>query len=144
MQLTQNFKLSEFTRSATASARGIDNTPSEKVVANLKSLCENVLQPLRDEFGAITIGSGYRCPKVNAIVGGVKNSQHMTGQAADIHLPNLEVGKKWFEWLKTHVEYDQLIWERDSPKSSHYWIHVSFRSDGKNRKQCIPLLNKHS
>ena len=144
MQLSENFSLAEMTRSATAKRYGIDNTPNEEQIENLKALCKNVLQPLRDEFGPITIGSGFRSKAVNnhPLVGGASKSQHMKGEAADIHLPSIEIGKKWFAWLQTHVVYDQLIWERDSPKSNHYWIHVSF-SRTKNRMNVIPLLNKH-
>ena len=125
MQLSPHFKLVEFTRSATAQARHIDNTPNEEQIKNLKFLCDNVLEPLREQFGPIIIGSGFRCLALNTAVGGVKNSQHKTGEACDIHLPSNEVGKKY-------------------PRSNHYWIHVSIKRSGKNRKQVIPLLNKHS
>lgn len=144
MQLSPHFKLVEFTRSATAQARHIDNTPNEEQIKNLKFLCDNVLEPLREQFGPIIIGSGFRCPALNTAVGGVKNSQHKTGEACDIHLPSIEVGKKYFEFLKKLPIFDQLIWERDNPRSNHYWIHVSIKRSGKNRKQLIPLLNKHS
>ena len=144
MQLSPHFKLVEFTRSATAQARHIDNTPNEEQIKNLKFLCDNVLEPLREQFGPIIIGSGFRCPALNTAVGGVKNSQHTTGEACDIHLPSIEVGKKYFEFLKKLPIFDQLIWERDNPRSNHYWIHVSIKRSGKNRKQVIPLLNKHS
>ena len=144
MQLSPHFKLVEFTRSATAQARHIDNTPDEEQIKNLKFLCDNVLEPLREQFGPIIIGSGFRCPALNTAVGGVKNSQHKTGEACDIHLPSIEVGKKYFEFLKKLPIFDQLIWERDNPRSKHYWIHVSIKRSGKNRKQVIPLLNKHS
>lgn len=144
MQLSPHFKLVEFTRSATAQARHIDNTPNEEQIKNIKFLCDNVLEPLRQQFGPIIIGSGFRCPALNTAVGGVKNSQHKTGEACDIHLPSIEVGKKYFEFLKTLPAFDQLIWERDNPRSNHYWIHVSIKRSGKNRKQVIPLLNKHS
>ena len=144
MQLSPHFKLVEFTRSATAQARHIDNTPNEEQIKNLKFLCDNVLEPLREQFGPIIIGSGFRCPALNTAVGGVKNSQHTTGEACDIHLPSIEVGKKYFEFLKKLPIFDQLIWERDNPRSNHYWIHVSVKRSGKNRKQVIPLLNKHN
>lgn len=133
----------EFTRSATAQARHIDNTPDEEQIKNLKFLCDNVLEPLREQFGPIIIGSGFRCPALNIAVGGVKNSQHKSGEACDIHLPSIEVGKKYFEFLKKLPIFDQLIWERDNPRSNHYWIHVSIKRSGKNRKQVIPLLNKN-
>ena len=144
MQLSPHFKLVEFTRSATAQARHIDNTPDEEQIKNLKFLCDNVLEPLREQFGPIIIGSGFRCPALNTAVGGVKNSQHKTGEACDIHLPSIEVGKKYFEFLKKLPIFDQLIWERNNPRSNHYWIHVSIKRSGKNRKQVIPLLNKHN
>ena len=144
MQLSPHFKLVEFTRSATAQARHIDNTPDEEQIKNLKFLCDNVLEPLREQFGPIIIGSGFRCPALNTAVGGVKNSQHKSGEACDIHLPSIEVGKKYFEFLKKLPIFDQLIWERDNPRSNHYWIHVSIKRSGKNRKQVIPLLNKHN
>ena len=144
MHLSPHFKLVEFTRSATAQARHIDNTPNEEQIKNLKFLCDNVLEPLREQFGPIIIGSGFRCPALNTAVGGVKNSQHKSGEACDIHLPSIEVGKKYFEFLKKLPIFDQLIWERNNPRSNHYWIHVSIKRSGKNRKQVIPLLNKHS
>lgn len=144
MQLSPHFKLVEFTRSATAQARHIDNTPNEEQIKNLKFLCDNVLEPLREQFGPIIIGSGFRCLALNTAVGGVKNSQHKSGEACDIHLPSIEVGKKYFEFLKKLPIFDQLIWERNNPRSNHYWIHVSIKRSGKNRKQVIPLLNKHS
>lgn len=144
MQLSPHFKLVEFTRSATAQARHIDNTPNEEQIKNLKFLCDNVLEPLREQFGPIIIGSGFRCPALNTAVGGVKNSQHKSGEACDIHLPSIEVGKKYFEFLKKLPIFDQLIWERNNPRSNHYWIHVSVKRSGKNRKQVIPLLNKHN
>lgn len=143
MQLSPHFKLVEFTRSATAQARHIDNTPNEEQIKNLKFLCDNVLEPLREQFGPIIIGSGFRCLALNTAVGGVKNSQHKTGEACDIHLPSIEVGKKYFEFLKKLPIFDQIIWERDNPRSNHYWIHVSIKRSGNNRKQVIPLLNKH-
>lgn len=144
IQLTPHFKLSEFTKSSTASARGIDNTPNDEQVKNLKALCENVLEPLRQYFNVpIIIGSGFRCPKLNAAVGGVKNSQHQTGEAADIHIPDEATGKRWFVWLMDNVHFDQLIWEKSTPTSKHHWIHVSFSNSRKQRMQVIQNLIKN-
>lgn len=141
-QLTPHFKLSEFTRSATATARKIDNSPSEQVISNLKLLCEQVLEPLREYFNCpIVIGSGYRCPKLNSAVGGVKNSQHMTGEACDIHLPDENTGKRWFLWMMDNLKFDQLIMEKSTPSSTRYWIHVSF-SRTRCRQQVIHNLVK--
>lgn len=155
MKLTAHFNLSEFTRSETASERHIDNTPTASAVTNLKHLCEQVLEPLRCWYGKpITIGSGYRCPKLNAAVGGVKNSQHMTGEAADLQVV-LNVSKsnpeaynaelrRLFDFIKSNLPYDQLILERNKPTSKTYWIHVSCKKDiTRNRKQVIVGLVKN-
>ena len=125
MQLSNNFRLSEFTRSDTAKRLGIENECSSvEQVLNLAYLCHMVLQPLRDKFGPIRITSGYRCPKLNHAVGGVKNSQHLRGEAADIYLPSVEKGLEYLAFLKTLPAVDQLIWERNG---NVCWIHVSAR-----------------
>ena len=138
LQLSPHFKLSEFTRSRTAEAAGIDNRIPEALIPNLVTLCEAVLEPLRQHAGKpITISSGYRCPRLNALVGGVANSQHLSGEAADLHLPSLAVGREWFNWIATHCSYDQLLWER---RGSTRWIHVSCRSDPRrNRGEALSL-----
>lgn len=143
MRLTEHFKLSEFTNSSTATARCINNTPNEQQIANLKRICEEILEPLRAFAGQpIIIGSGYRSPALNKAVGGVKNSQHMTGEAADIHLPDNATGRKWFLWMMDNLKFDQLIMEKSTPSSTRYWIHVSF-SRNRCRQQVIQNLVKH-
>ena len=87
MQLSENFRLKEFIESPTAERLGIDNRPDWEAVINLRNLCREVLQPLRDHEGKpIHINSGYRCPELNEAVHGVGDSQHLRGEAADIHL----------------------------------------------------------
>jgi len=142
IQLTEHFKLSEFINSPTAKARGIDNTPSESVINNLRNLCEQVLEPLRVAMGVpITIGSGYRCPALNKAVGGVSNSQHMTGEAADIHLPSTAIGREWMKWIMMETDFDQCIFETADKK--RFWIHVSCKTDRtKNRHHVISYLLK--
>ena len=141
-RISKNFTLEEFTTSDTAKAKGISNIPSTQQVANLCALVHHVLQPLRDAMGQeIKIGSGYRCPKLNAAVGGVSNSQHLNGEAADLCIDGDKLkGKRWFDWIKAHVVFDQLIMEHNAKGS--YWVHVSYRADGKNRKQVIENLLK--
>jgi uncharacterized protein YcbK (DUF882 family) len=89
--MTEDFTLQEFTRSRTATRLGIDNTPDESAIENLNRLCQQFLQPVRNHFGEpIIITSGYRCPKLNEAVGGVPDSYHVTGEAADftlVHMP---------------------------------------------------------
>ena len=146
MQLSNNFRLSEFTRSDTAKRLGIVNECSSvEQVLNLAYLCHMVLQPLRDRFGPIRITSGYRCPELNRAVGGASNSQHMRGEAADIHLPSVEKGKEYLAFLKTLPSVDELIWER---KGNTHWIHVSAkrlrRTENGNRKTEIGKLAHRS
>ena len=91
----------------------------------------------------IIIGSGYRSPASNKAVGGVANSQHMTGEAADIHIPDEATGKRWFVWLMDNVPFHQLIWEKSTPSSTHHWIHVAFKRTGINKQQVIHNLIKY-
>ena len=134
MKLTENFTLNELVYSATAEKNKIDNRPSVQVVANLKALCENVLQPLRNALGCpIVITSGFRCAILNKKVGGQSNSQHLIGQAADLVVPQKNL-KDVFNYIKSHLNYDQLLYEYSKTDK---WIHVSFRNDGHNRKQAI-------
>jgi hypothetical protein len=144
IRISKNFTLEEFTASTTAKAKGITNVPSTQQMANLCALVHHVLQPLRDAMGhEVKIGSGYRCPRLNQAVGGVSNSQHLNGEAADLCIDGDKTkGRKWFTWIQTHCDFDQLIWEHNAKGT--YWVHVSYRSDGKNRKQVIGDLLKKS
>ena len=141
--ISKNFTLEELTASATATAKGIRNNPGQTDIINLCALVHRVLQPLRDAMGQpIKIGSGFRSLALNMDVGGVSNSQHMRGEAADLCIDgDIQKGKRWFEWIKNHCEFDQLIWEKN-PKTGNYWVHVSYRADGKNRKKVTNILLK--
>jgi len=139
--LSRNFTLDEMTASATARARGIKNIPDTQSIVNLAILATEVLQPLRDAMDEpIKIGSGYRCEALNKAVGGVSTSQHRLGQAADLCIDgDLSKGKKWFNYIRTHLTFDQLIWEHNSKGT--YWVHVSY-NPLRNRKQVIDNLLK--
>jgi hypothetical protein len=141
-RISKNFTLDELTASATAKQIRIINAPGVDEVCNLCALVHNVLQPLRDAMGeSIKIGSGYRCPQLNKAVGGVSNSQHMKGEAADLCIDgDLKKGRKWMTWIMEHCDFDQLIWEHNA--NGTYWVHVSYRADGKNRRQVIDNLLK--
>lgn len=144
IRLSKHFMLSEFIKSSTATTKRINNTPSLDVVSKLQTLCTEVLEPLREHFNCpITIGSGYRCQKLNTAVGGTTYSQHMSGEACDIQIPDEATGKKWFTWMMYNLHFDQLIWEKSTPSSTHHWIHVSFRQDGKQRQHVIQNLVKN-
>lgn len=134
MNLTENFSLVELSSSETAVRKGLDNTPSVEAVANLRYLCEKVLQPLRDKYGkSINITSAYRAPKVNKAIGGSTTSDHCNGNAADFTVPK-EDYKKVFDMLRG-MDFDQLILEMCTNGYPN-WIHVSYRISG-NRKQTL-------
>ena len=87
MKLSNNFSLNEMTKSQTAERKGISNNPSEDHMNNLKALCENVLQKVRDHYGkVVSISSGYRSPELCVAIGSSKTSQHAKGQAADFEI----------------------------------------------------------
>jgi hypothetical protein len=143
--ITMHFTIEELCASQTAKAKGISNTPNMQQMINMVYLTAYVLEPLRVAMGEpIKIGSGFRCQQLNKAVGGVTNSQHMKGQAADLCIDgDIKKGKKWFAYIRDHLPFDQLIWERN-PKTGNYWVHVSFiyPDFGKNRHKVIDLLEK--
>ena len=140
MKLSENFTLEELIHSNTAERMGIDNVPKdEKVVENLRSLCLEVLQPLRDYVGApVHINSGYRCPELNMAVGGVKNSQHCRGEAADIRIVSPKQGREWAAWIEDNCRFDQMLLERN--KSGAVWLHVSCKRDASKNRQSFTIL----
>lgn len=135
IKLSFNFTLYEFLYSETAIKYGLMDRQldiPEKYVLNLKRLCQNILQPLRNEFRIpIKIQSGYRCKELNEKVNGSDTSDHMEGKAADIVIP----GKMSlaFHFIKNRCEFRQLINEK-----SLTWIHVSY-DEFDNKKQVFDL-----
>ena len=141
-QITEHFTVEEFERSSTADRLGIDNRVPAALLPNLRTLCVEVLEPLRVFAGKpIVISSGYRCPALNRAVGGAPESQHLRGEAADLHLPSIAEGRAWFRWLMDNTTFDQLIWEHD--RHGSHWIHVSCRADTeRNRNRVVSSLRK--
>ena len=128
MMISKNFSLEELTASATAKAKGLRNEPGQTDVISLCALVHRVLQPLREAMGEpIKIGSGYRSLAVNRAVGGVSNSQHMRGEAADIRCAD---NKLLAEIIEQKGNFDQLI-------IYPTFLHVSYKRHGNNRKQII-------
>lgn len=141
MQLTLHFNSSDFEYSSTAIAQGIDNKIPSALIPNLTTLCREVLEPLREHAQEpVFISSGYRCPQLNKAVGGSSSSQHMTGEACDIHLSDQKKLLEWFTWLKDNTNFDQLILERTV--QNHYWIHVSCRSDPRSNRHQVKQIIK--
>jgi len=137
VQLSENFSLKELTASQTAARKGIDNTPSPEHQENLKSLCEMILQPVRDHFQrVVSVSSGYRSPALCEAIGSKITSQHAKGQAADFEIFGLS-NKELADWINENLDYDQLIleyWKESDPNSG--WIHCSYNPEG-NRKEYL-------
>ena len=140
--MTRNFSLEEMLRSDTAIRCGIANRPKTKqeettVVENLRALCREVLQPLRDHLGRpVVISSGYRCRELNEKVGGAKNSQHMRGEAADIRVKDSRELTETMRFIMDETEFDQLIREKSATGE---WVHVSYKRNGKNRQHVFKM-----
>lgn len=136
------FELDEFVRSDTARKRGIINTPTFEAVEHLDELVSTILEPMRAAYGRpITVTSGYRCPALNLAVGGVPNSAHLYGYAADLRVSNnFALFKKFAEeWLrKTGTKFDQLLLERD--KHGVEWVHIGIRNALGQQRGQIKLL----
>ena len=145
MKLSNNFSLNEMTKSQTAERKGISNNPSEDHMNSLKALCENVLQKVRDHYGkVVSISSGYRSPELCLAIGSSVNSQHAKGQAADFEIFGIS-NADLCKWISEKCDFDQMILEYHTvgePKSG--WVHVSYRSDGENRKQILRAYRNES
>jgi hypothetical protein len=132
--ITKNFSLREMIHSDIAARDGILNVPNGKHLDALTALCENVLQPLRDQLGVpVRISSGFRGRALNSHkeVGGAPNSQHLRGEAADIHAKGY-TPQQLFEFiLASGIVFDQVIQEFDG------WVHISYTTRRKNRQSAI-------
>lgn len=129
-RLSNNFYLEEFVVSQTAERHGYKNEPNAKQIENLKLLCANILQPLREIIKVpIFINSGFRSFDVNAAVGGRFNSQHLEGKAADFVVPSMNLVDV-FNIILQKLSFDQLIYEFGK------WIHVSWNGE-KNRNEVL-------
>jgi hypothetical protein len=139
MNLSKNLSLAEVTKSNTAKRLGIDNTPDDWTIENLRAVAGEVFQPVRSAFGCpIYVSSGYRSEELNRAIGGSVRSQHIQGRALDLdadvfgRCTNGEI----FRYILNNLTFDQLIWEfgdSDNPD----WVHVSYVRDGINRGRCL-------
>lgn len=122
-KLSNNFTLEEMTNSYKAKSKGIKNIPNEVEKENLRTLCQYILQPIRDKYDKpIIVTSGYRCKALNDAVGGARTSDHINGDAADIICSdNKELYRIIVHLIASKViEVGQLINEHN-----YKWIHIS-------------------
>ena len=137
------FELWEFISSDVAKARNINNFPTFEVVAHLEEL-RKILDPMREAWGGpLVVTSGYRCPALNKAVGGVSNSAHLSGYAADIRPTDKRRTAKFVIWaagwlMDNGVKFDQCI---DEQVGGERWLHLAVR-DNDGRQRCQNLLIK--
>ena len=139
MKISEHLELAELTRSDSAKRNGILNIPKPEHLENLKKLADKVFEPIRNHFcKPIRISSGYRSAELNKITkGSSATSQHSTGEAIDIDMDFTDItNKEVFDYIKKNLSFDQLIWEFGTDKNPD-WVHVSYESTGKQRKQIL-------
>lgn len=146
MQISKHLTLAEVTRSETAKRKGISNMPTEEHIKNFKLLAEKVFEPIREHFKVpIHISSGYRSKALNEAIGGSLSSQHCSGEAIDIDMDGSTNGVtnvQVFNYIKDNLVFDQLIWEFGT-KEAPDWVHVSYESSGKQRKQILRAIKSN-
>ncbi len=137
-RLSKNFVLAEFTKSSTAVRLGIDNTPTQPIIDNIKELVDLVLQPIADHYGRVSVNSGYRSPELNKAINGAATSQHLQGLAADIEVPGVS-NYDLACWIRDNLKFDQLILEFYTPGDPNSgWVHVSI-SKSKFRNEVLTI-----
>jgi zinc D-Ala-D-Ala carboxypeptidase len=142
--ISEHLTLNEVVNSATAKRLGIDNSPTPAHLENIKLLANKIFEPIRNHFGKpIGVSSGYRSAALNkATPGSSSTSQHCSGEALDLDQDSMNTGitnKMVFDYIKTNLEFDQLIWEFGNDINPN-WVHVSYESTGKQRKQILKAV----
>jgi len=135
--LSENFSL----RQLTISRRfpNIDNTPSDQHKENLRLLANDVLEPIRREFGELNITSGYRAPELNKKVGGSRTGDHPRGMAADfVPVSGTKNLLEIVNWIRDNLAFKQLILEMWRPEANRGWIHVSYDRSN-NKKEVLEM-----
>ena len=150
MKLSRNFTLQELIKSDTAVRKGIDNNPNADQIEKLKTLCETILQPVRDHFGRVKVTSGFRSEQLCVAIGSSINSQHCKAEAVDFEVPGTDNADLAY-WIKDNIEgWDQMILEFYTiGEPSSGWVHCSvadkprkqflraFKEDGKTKYKPI-------
>jgi zinc D-Ala-D-Ala carboxypeptidase len=136
--ISEHISYKEGVYSITATRRGIDNTPDDEQLINMKLIAEKIFEPLREWVsGPIKINSFFRSIKLNKAIGGSRKSQHCQGQAMDIDDTfKVVANSDMYEYIKNNLDFDQLIWEFGNDDNPN-WLHVSYVSPEKNRNRCL-------
>lgn len=145
MQLTEHFTLAELVASETARVRKLSNRPDEAAQANLIRLCTTLLEPARALLKVgLHVNSGYRCPELNAAVGGMKASAHLTGRAADVVPLGFSLEEAFHRLCEAPLQklpFDQLILETNHRGS--VWLHLAVAPEGKAPRRMAFRLTKN-
>ena len=142
--ISKHISFKEGVYSNTALRRGIDNTPNEEQLANMKLIGEKIFEPLREYVGGpIKINSFFRSAKLNTAIGGSRTSQHCKGQAMDIDDTfGYKTNAEMYYFIKEHLNFDQMIWEFGDDDNPN-WVHVSYVSPEKNRNRCLKAYKEN-
>lgn len=140
-QFTKNFSYDELIASSTAKRLGLDNTPTPEEKEKLRRLAIELLQPIRDAWKSpIIVNSAYRSEEVNKAVGGVKNSQHRLGEAADITIGGKDRNRKLFNFIYKLINQGKIKVGQLIDEYNYSWIHVSLpRTNGKPNNMVLHL-----
>ena len=137
---TKNFSYDELIASATAKRLGLDNTPTQEEKERLRQLAEDILQPIRDAWRApIVVTSGFRSEEVNKAVGGVKNSQHRLGEAADLTIGGKDRNKKLFNLIYKLISQGKIKVGQLIDEYNYQWIHISLPRKNKENNQILHI-----
>jgi hypothetical protein len=141
MKLSKNFSLAEMTKTSVRT----DNYPDAGALDALFALCKEVMQPLRDALGKpLYVSSGYRSPKVNAVIGGSSRSQHCKGEACDFECPGISNYDLAKAIIDNKIPFDQLILEFYKPGvPDSGWVHVSYKANGSNRYEILTAAREN-
>ena len=144
MRISKHISYKEATQSQTATRKGISNDPDAYQLQNMQLLADKVFEPLREHFGVpIAINSFFRSQKLNKAIGGASGSQHTQGRAIDVDDTLGGVSnKQMFEYIKNHLDFDQLIWEFGD-NNNPAWVHVSYVSETENRRRVLKASKKN-
>ena len=139
-KISEHLELAEVIRSEQAKRMGVSNMPTAEHIENFKKLAENVFEKIRNNFRVpIHISSGYRSVELNKAIKGSSSSQHCKGEAIDIDMDGTANGvtnRMVFDYIKDNLNFDQLIYEYGTDANPD-WVHVSWESTGKQRKQVL-------
>ena len=140
MQLSNNFTLSELTKSQTADRKGIPNFPSEHGIYNLRLLAENILQPIRNKWGSFLVSSGYRSEQLCEEIGSKNTSHHCCNNgysASDFEVSGVD-NYELATWIKeeSNLPFCQLILECYNGEKNSGWLHISYHPED-IRKECL-------